>query len=252
MKTSKWSAWWPPLTAAILFIAIWQLSTDWFEIQKWMLPSPMDIVQEAVASYPRIWMHTLATVKMTVMGFAAGVTVGLSLACILHFFPFIRSAFYPFLIISQNIPIIALAPLLMLWFGFGMLPKILMIILVCFFPITLSTLNGFAQTDASMYNYMLMSGANKGQLFRKLELPHAVPFIFSGLKISAAYSVMAAFIAEWLGSNIGIGAYMIIAKSAFRADRVFIGIVVIVCLSMALFSCIVLLEKWLTRWRKIN
>ncbi|MFD2115250.1 ABC transporter permease [Paenibacillus yanchengensis] len=245
----SWKNWLLPIGAAILFLVLWQLATLIFHIPKWMLPSPVEIATEAYDSFPRLWGHTVETVRTTIVGFAAGVTVGIMLAVLLHFFPLVKITLYPFLIISQNVPIIALAPLLMLWFGFGLLPKMIMIIIVCFFPITLSTLNGFAQTDTTLYNYMLMSGANKKQLFWKLELPHAVPFLFSGLKISAVYSVMAAFIAEWLGSNIGIGAYMIIAKSAFRADRVFIGIVIIVCLSMVVYGLIVLLEKRLTRWR---
>ncbi len=236
--------------AAVLVLLIWQATTIWFNIPKWMLPSPLEVVSEALDSLSRLWTYTASTIRMTILGFLVGTTVGITLAFILHFFPWVRATFYPFLIMSQNIPIIALAPLLMIWFGLGLLPKMIMIVIVCFFPITLSTLNGFAQTDAGMYNYMLMSGATKKQLFWKLELPHAMPFLFSGLKISATYSVMSAFIAEWLGGNTGIGAYMIIAKSAFRTDRVFIGVFIIVCLSMALFACIILLEKWLTRWKR--
>ncbi|MGI2293613.1 ABC transporter permease [Paenibacillus sp. GXUN7292] len=250
MKRMRLTAWWPPVVAAVLFLILWQVSTVLFDIPKWMLPSPLEIANEAYISLPRIWMHTAATIRMTILGFIAGATAGITLAFLLHFFPFVRATFYPFLIMSQNIPIIALAPLLIIWFGLGLLPKMIMIVIVGFFPITLSTLNGFAQTDAGMYSYMQMSGATKKQLFWKLELPHAMPFLFSGLKISATYSVMAAFIAEWLGGNTGIGAYMIIAKSAFRTDRVFIGVFVIVCLSMALFACVVLLEKWLTHWKR--
>lgn len=251
MNKKKSSGWWPSAAAAFLFLLLWQAATLLLTIPDWMLPSPLAILQEGIASFPRLWFHTKFTIQLTILGFALGVGTGFSLAIILHFFPFVRTALYPFLILSQNIPIIALAPLLMLWFGYGLLPKLLMIVIVCFFPLTLSMLNGFAQTDAAMYNYMQMSGANRWQLFWKLELPYTVPFVFSGLKIASTYGVMAAFIAEWLGSNQGIGAYMIIAKSAFRADRVFLGISVIVCLSMLLFGIIALLEKRFMRWNRV-
>ncbi|GIP34411.1 ABC transporter permease [Paenibacillus sp. J2TS4] len=245
----RWNKWLPPAVAACLFLIIWQLSTVWFDVQKWILPSPVQIIQEGIAQWPRVWMHTMATLQLTLIGFAAGIGIGFITAILLHLFPLIKSACYPFLILTQNIPIIALAPLLLIWFGLGPFPRIIIIIIVCFFPVTISTLNGLKQTDTNMLRYMAMSGASKRQIFGKLELPHAIPSLFSGLKISATYSVMAAFIAEWLSASEGIGTYMRTANSAFRADRVFIGIVIIVCFSMILFGCIVLLEKWLLRWK---
>ncbi|SHE13102.1 ABC transporter permease [Chlamydia abortus] len=246
---SRWKTWLPPVGAALLFLIVWQLSTMWFDVQKWILPGPIQIVQEGITQWPRVWMHTTATIQLTLIGFASGIGIGLITAIFLHQFPWIKRALYPFLILTQNIPIIALAPLLLIWFGLGLFPRIIIIIIVCFFPVTISTLNGLRLTDANMLKFMAMSGASKRQTFWKLELPHAIPSLFSGLKISATYSVMAAFIAEWLSASEGIGTYMRTANSAFRADRVFIGIIVIVAFSMILFGCIVLLEKWFTRWK---
>lgn len=244
-----WKSVWPPLAAVILFLAVWQIAVPLFHIEKWILPSPADITKEAVAQAASLTEHTWATVKLTLLGFMIGTIVGLLTAMLLHLVPFLKAALYPLLILSQNIPTIALAPLLMIWFGFGLLPKIIVITLVCFFPVAVSTMDGLTQTDRTMMNYMRMAGAGKIQIFRKLEIPHALPSVFSGVKIAATYSVMGAVIAEWIGTDRGIGYYMMLQKSAYRTDRVFVAMAIIVILSLILFAIIALLEKLIIRWR---
>ncbi|WIV19537.1 ABC transporter permease [Paenibacillus polygoni] len=247
--SSWWKSVWPPLMAVILFLAVWQIAVPLFHIEKWILPSPADITKEAIAEAASLTQHTWATVQLTLLGFFIGTGVGLLTAMLLHLVPFLKSALYPLLILSQNIPTIALAPLLMIWFGFGLLPKIIVITLVCFFPVAVSTMDGLTQTDRGMMNYMRMAGASKAQIFRKLEVPHALPSVFSGVKIAATYSVMGAVIAEWIGTDRGIGYYMMLQKSAYRTDRVFVAMAIIVLLSLVLFAMIALLEKILVRWR---
>lgn len=250
--SSWWKSVWPPLMAVILFLAVWQIAVPLFHIEKWILPSPADITKEAIAEAASLTQHTWATVQLTLLGFFIGTGVGLLTAMLLHLVPFLKSALYPLLILSQNIPTIALAPLLMIWFGFGLLPKIIVITLVCFFPVAVSTMDGLTQTDRGMMNYMRMAGASKAQIFRKLEVPHALPSVFSGVKIAATYSVMGAVIAEWIGTDRGIGYYMMLQKSAYRTDRVFVAMAIIVLLSLILFAMIALLEKILVRWRGAN
>lgn len=214
------------------------------------LPSTINLetLEENVAleKYRGRWLMVL---KLTVFGFAIGTAIGLVIALILHLIPFLKQALYPLLILSQNIPTIALAPLLMIWFGFGLLPKLIVITLVCFFPVAVAALGGLKQTDPVMMNYMRMIGAGKGQIFAKLELPHALPSIFSGIRIAATYSVMGAIIAEWLGADKGIGYYMMLQKSGYRTDRMFVAIMIIVVLSLLMFGLIALLEKWFVRWK---
>lgn len=248
-KTSWIRAVWPPLAAVFLLLVIWQVATHLFELPKWVLPSPADIVREGIASLDTIRGHAVSTLRLTLLGFAIGTAVGLIVSFMLHAFKPLKAALYPLIILSQNIPMIALAPLLMIWFGFGLFPKIVVITLVCFFPIVVATLNGLLQTDAAMLNYMKMVGATKRQIFFKLELPYALPSLFAGLKISAAYSVMGAIIGEWLGTEKGLGMYMLLQKSAFRTDRVFVSIVLIVALSLVIFGIIAWLEKRLIRWK---
>ncbi|OBZ10591.1 nitrate ABC transporter permease [Bacillus sp. FJAT-27264] len=246
---SSWKQIWPPIVAVVFFLAVWQLAVSFFDIEKWILPSPRDIGHEFADNPAGIWDHTLATLKLTLIGFPIGTSVGLVVALLLHLMPWAKRAFYPLLILSQNVPSIALGPLLVIWFGFGLLPKMVLITLVCFFPVAVAAMGGLAQSDRVMLNYMKMAGASKWQIFTKLELPHSLPAIFSGVKISATYAVMGAVVAEWIGSDKGIGYYMQLQKSAYRTDRMFVAIVIVVLLSLVLFAIIALLEKWLVRWK---
>ena len=238
-----------PILVIVALLLIWEASSRIFDIPAWLLPAPTVIVQEGVAGWTNYQHHLLSTIRLSLIGFAIGVTVGLVVAISLHLLPTVKQAFYPLLILSQNIPIIVLAPLLVIWFGFGVMPKLIVITLVCFFPIAVSTLDGFRQTSYELLHYMQMAGASKHQIFTKLELPHALPAIFSGLKIAATYSVMGAVISEWLGANQGIGVYMTLAQSSFRTDRVFVAIFFIMVLCMIFFGIIIALERLLIKGR---
>ncbi|PWU67576.1 ABC transporter permease [Gracilibacillus dipsosauri] len=241
---------WLPISVIAIMLFIWELSTRIFQIPDWILPAPTVIIQEALNNWPNYSHHIFSTIQLTILGLVMGIVVGLTVAVILHLLPKVREAVYPIMILSQNVPIIVLAPLLVIWFGFGMTPKLLIIILVCFFPIAVATIDGLRQTSPELIHYMKMTGATKQQIFRKLELPHALPAIFSGLKISATYSVMGAVISEWLGANQGIGVYMTLASSSFRTDRVFVAILFIMILCLFFFAIILICEKALIKWRK--
>ncbi|HEY2420454.1 MAG TPA: ABC transporter permease, partial [Neobacillus sp.] len=238
---------WRPLLVLLLLFIVWETVVTISRIPNWLLPTPTKIFYEGLIGWSNFYPHLLSTIKLSLLGFSLGLLIGLLTAILLHLLPFIRESIYPLLIISQNIPIIVLAPLLVIWFGFGLLPKMIVITLVCFFPITVAALDGFKQTSNELKHYMIMAGASNKQLFWKLELPYALPSLFSGLKISATYSVMGAVISEWLGAKDGIGVYMTLASSSFRTDRVFVAIFSIVTLSLLFFSIIVLIERWLVR-----
>lgn len=240
----------------IIFIAfllsIWELIVRFADVPHWLLPAPSAILKEGFQSYDTFLPHALATVQLAILGLAIGILCGLTVAVILHRFTFIRELFYPILIMSQNVPVLVLAPLLIIWFGFGLLPKLIIICLVCFFPIVISAMDGFRQTSPELRYYFEMIGATKAQTFWKLEWPYAYPAIFSGIKIAATYSVMGAVIAEWLGAKKGIGVYMTLAQSSFRTDRVFVAIFAIVFLSLLLFSVIRLIEKLVVKGRGLH
>ncbi len=235
--------------AIILLFIIWEVTVRIADIPAWLLPSPTRVGSEAIAVWPTFQEHLTSTVYLTLLGFSIGCGIGLLVAVGLHLIPVLRESVYPLLILSQNIPIIVLAPLLVVWFGFGLLPKMIVITLVCFFPVAVAALDGFRQTGNELKHYMQMAGATKMQIFRKLEWPHSLPSIFSGLKISATYSVMGAVISEWLGAKQGVGVFMTLASSSFRTDRVFVAIFAIMLLSLIFFALIIALEKWLIKWR---
>ncbi|WP_445488633.1 ABC transporter permease [Niallia sp. 03133] len=234
---------WRPILVLLLLFIVWEAAVHIFLIEAWILPSPLNILKEMFQSWNSFSIHLLSTTQLALFGFIIATICGLGMAIALHRIPFLRKSFYPLLILSQNIPTIVLAPLLIIWFGFGILPKLIIIILICFFPITIACLDGFRQTSNELKHYMIMSGSNRRQLFWKLEWPYALPSIFSGLKISATYSVMGAVISEWLGTKQGVGVYMKLASSSFRTDRVFVAIFAIMLLSMLFFLIIRLLEK---------
>jgi ABC-type nitrate/sulfonate/bicarbonate transport system permease component len=239
---------WPPIVAVIVLLSIWELAVYVLSIDQWFLPSPSGVVREAYLSWPRLWLHTSATIEKCLLGFAVGISVGLFIGVIMHIWKPVKLALSPLLIISQNVPSIILAPLFIVWFGYGLFPKVLVVALVCFFPIAVSMTTGLAETDKSLYNYMRMIGAKRRQIFFKLELPYSLPFLFSGLKISATYSVMGAVIAEWLGSSVGLGYYMTLSSSGYRNDRVFAAVFIIIILSLTMFMIIGLLQKMFVRW----
>ncbi|MGO4543803.1 ABC transporter permease [Paenibacillus sp. 2TAB23] len=248
-KKSAWSKLWPPAALLIMLLAGWQ-AASWLELfDEWLIPSPVSIVNEAIQIWPRLMEHTEATVQLTLIGFVGGSAVGFVLAALLHLIPGVRTAVYPLLVLSQNIPVIAIAPILTMLLGYGLLPKALLVIMVCFFPITVAMLDGLMNTDAQLRNYLQMIGISRLQLFWKLELPHAVVHLFSGLKIAASYSVLSAVVAEWLGTNKGLGAFMLISSKGFMPDRVFAAVFIIVALSLTQFGLVTLAERLIIRWR---
>ncbi|PLR92555.1 ABC transporter permease [Bacillus sp. T33-2] len=249
MKRMKLKGW-RPFFVLLLLLIIWEVSVKKAEVPGWLLPAPSVIFTEGLNGWAGFQTHLISTVKLALVGFLIGSAIGIGFAVVLHLLPFVRESVYPLLILSQNVPVIVLAPLLVIWFGFGILPKMIVITLVCFFPITVAALDGFKQTPAELKHYMKMAGATDGQVFRKLELPHALPSIFSGLKISATYSVMGAVISEWLGAKQGIGVYMTLASFSFRTDRVFVAIFAIIAISILFFGGIAWTEHQLAGWKR--
>ena len=166
--------------------------------------------------------------------------------------PWLRRARYPLLVTSQTIPILALAPLLIIWFGFGMTPKVIIVALFCFFPIAINTADGLSSADPELLSLLRAMGASRGQIWRKVRLPASLPYFFSGLRIAAAYCIVGAIIGEWVGGNLGLGIYMLRSSNAFKTEQVFAAIVVSSLLSLALFGLVYLAERLLLPWYLTN
>jgi ABC-type nitrate/sulfonate/bicarbonate transport system permease component len=222
----------------------WSSITYFGNFTVWQLPSPIVVGKELWQSIhsSSYLIDVRATFFIASTGFLLSILVGVGIATLLHFSPLLKKLVMPSLLLSQNIPIIVLAPLLVIWLGFGITAKLVVVVLVCFFPITIAMVDAFDQVDRNLKRYLEMAGATKWEKFVSLSFPSAIPVLFSSCKVSATYSVMGAVVAEWLGTEHGLGMIMTQAASSFRTDRVFVAIIFIVLLSACFFFLIWLAE----------
>lgn len=239
-----------PIVFQLIILFIWQIAIDKWKVPQYILPSPKDIIITLAKVVPNITEHIYATLYAALIGFIISIIVALILAILMDNVKIIKKCIYPILVVSQTIPIIALAPLFVIWFGFGILPKIIVVILVCFFPIVISLIDGLDSVDTDMVNLLKTMGASKFQIFTMVKLPASTVNFFSGLRIAATYSIMGAVIGEWLGGDKGLGVYMIRAKNSYALDKVFAVIIIIVLLSMGLFGLLYLLQYYFTPWSR--
>lgn len=240
---------WPPLLVLALLLLIWEAAVRLWNVEPWLLPAPSRIMLDAWEARERLAGHTLATLRLTLLGFAGGTAAGFALAALLHLLPVLRSGVYPLLLLSQNVPLIALGPLLVVMLGFGLLPKLLLVMLVCFFPVCIAMLGGLGGSDPALDRYLRMIGAGRWRRFVSLELPGSVTHLFSGLKLAASYSVTSAVVAEWIGSDKGIGIFILLSSKGFKTSLVFAGVVIVVLLSLLLFAAVSGTERLALRWR---
>ncbi|MBC5627859.1 ABC transporter permease [Clostridium sp. NSJ-6] len=241
-----------PIIFSISLIIIWELIIKVLEIEKYIMPAPSDIIKALYENFGAMMPHIIATLFESVVGFGIAVLLALILAIIMDLLPMVKKAIYPVFIISQTVPVIALAPLFIIWFGFGALPKIIVVVIVCFFPIVISISDGLEGVDKDLINHFKLMGASKLKRFFHLKLPYGIINFFSGLRIAATYSIMGAVIGEWLGGDKGLGVYMTRARSTYALDKMFAAIVVIVLMSMIMFYIIGKVEKVLTPWNREN
>jgi len=242
----------PPLVFLILLIAIWEITGRAFNIPDHILPAPSSIGKALLNNMPLLWLHTKMTFIAASVGLVLAVIVALALSVLMNRVEIIKRIFYPLLVISQTVPIIALIPIMIIWFGFGLLPKILVVILVCFFPLSVNLTEGLENVDGELIDLLKVMKAGPWRIFKSVQLPSVLPYFFSGLKISATYSVMGAVIAEWLGARAGLGIYMTRAMHSYSYSSFFAAIFIVVLLSMSLFKLTELLA-WLSMpWNRIK
>lgn len=217
-------------------------------VPAYMLPSPIDVVKAFADNFSIMMKQAAVTLQETLYGLLIGIAIAFVIASLMDRFTMINKALYPVLVVTQTIPTIAIAPLLVLWMGFGMAPKITLVVITTFFPIAIGLLNGFQSVDEDAINLMRSMGARRLQIFRIIKLPNATASFFSGLRISAAYAVVGAVVSEWLGGFEGLGVYMTRVKKAYAFDKMFAVIVFISAISLVLMGIVVLLEKISMPW----
>ncbi|MHA6795080.1 ABC transporter permease [Pseudonocardia bannensis] len=238
----------PPLLVVALLLGGWQWFVTVNDVRPQVLPSPLRVVEQGWEFRDVIWANTVPTLQVTAVGFAVSLVLGWALAILVDFSPWLRRALVPLLVASQTLPIIAIAPLLIIWFGFGLLPKVVVIALVTFFPIAIGLIEGFASTDREASNLLRSMGGGRWKEFRYVRLPGAMPYFFTALRIGITYAVTGAIFAEYVGARAGLGIFMNLQKNSFRTDLVLAAVVVTATISVVLFGLTYLVQRLVIPW----
>ena len=239
---------WPPALVLALLIALWQLLGTGSSGAN--LPTPVLVVKSTWEDRSNLWPAAWTTTKEAVLGVAVAIVLALVLALAIDWSRVARRSIYPLMVGSQTLPIIVLAPLVVIWFGFGPLPKIALVALFTFFAVAVGLVQGLASADPDAMDLLRTMGASRVQLLLRVRLPNAIPQFFTGLKVAITYSYVSAIVAELVGAQQGLGVYMTTAKNAFRIDLVFGAVLVTAFLTLALFGVVVALERLATPWRR--
>lgn len=234
----------------VFLLLLWQVLSISGLIPDFMLPSPKQVVEAFCREFPVLISHSCVTLSEAFLGLGLGIAMSFALALLMERFSPIRKSVYPLLVISQTIPVVAIAPLLVLWLGYGTAPKITLVVMTCFFPITVALLGGFGSADRDAILLLRAMGANEWQVWWHVKLPAAIPSFFSGLKISVSYSVVSAVIAEWLGGSSGLGVYMTRVRKAYAFDKMFAVIFWVILISLLLIWLVNVLERKAKPWEK--
>ena len=242
---SKYSA----LILGVIILVIWELAAVMGWLPQFIIPAPSEILMSFISQREVLFHNSLITLIQALVGLFFGIILAFILAIGMDNISLVRKAIYPYLIVSQTIPTVAIAPILVLWLGYGMLPKVVLVILTTLFPIVINILEGFSSVDKDAVNLLGLMGANYWQILYHVKLPASLSFFFSGLKISVSYAFVGSVIAEWLGGFEGLGVYMIRAKNAFSYSNMFAAIVVISAVSLILLGIVSFVERWVTPWQ---
>ncbi|RDY24254.1 ABC transporter permease [Romboutsia maritimum] len=232
-----------PILTFLFILVVWQICVGAYDIPQYILPAPTEIIEVFIKDYKNLYEHTLITLNEATLGFIIAIILSLIIGIAMDFIPILKKCIYPIMVVSQTIPTITIAPLLVIWFGFDILPKIIMVALTCFFPILISFVDGIENIDKDYLNLFKTMHSNKLNTFIHLKFPMAMDKFFSGLKISATYAVVAATVAEWLGGTKGLGVYMVRSKSAYALDKVFSSTILVVIFSLVFVGIIQIIKK---------
>jgi NitT/TauT family transport system permease protein/putative hydroxymethylpyrimidine transport system permease protein len=239
---------WRSLALLIVLLGIWELYVDLGGADPLILPAPHAVAQSLYEDRSLLWSNFLVTAQEVVLGIALAAVAGLALAVIIHLSPTLRRALYPLLVASQTVPVPIIAPVLVLWLGFGILPKLVVIALVSFFSIVVTTLAGFAAVDPDLLKLMRTFDASRLQTFRRIELPSALPNVFTGAKIAVAVAVIGAVFAEQAGANSGLGYLFEQSIPQLLTARAYAAVVILSGFAIALFALLTLAERMALPW----
>lgn len=239
-----------PSVGALLGVGAWYAAATWGGLGADVLPSPLRVVQQGWGDRAALWDNTLPTLRATLFGFAFSLVLGFALSVLVDSSTLLRQALMPLLVVTQTLPLIAIAPLVVLWFGFGLLPKVLLVAFVTFFPLVVAFVEGYASTDRDAQVLLRSMGAGRLRIFWSLRLPSALPFFFAGLRIAITYAVVGAIFAEYAGAESGLGIYMLSQKNSFRTDLVLASVGVSAVLTLVLYGATFVVERLALPWTR--
>ena len=237
-----------PAAFALTMLGLWQLYASVSDIRESSLPKPTQVVDSLWTTRELLIENAWVTVQEILAGYAAAILVGVGLAILIRTSKVVERAIYPWLVVSQMVPIPAIAPIIVIWTGFDIRPKIIVIALVSFFPIAVNTIDGLKAVDPNLLKLLRTLRAGSWQRFRKAQLPAALPFVFSGLKVAAAFSVIGAVFAEWVGASEGLGHLILVLNNQTATTEMFAVIIVLALIGITLFAIVSLIERLLLPW----
>jgi putative hydroxymethylpyrimidine transport system permease protein len=241
-------SWWRTLLVLVVLLGIWELYVDLGGAAPLILPPPHAVAQSLYVNRGLLWSSFLVTAEEILLGLLVAAIAGLLLACVMHFFATLRRAVYPLLVASQTIPIPMLAPVLVLWLGFGILPKLVVVAVVSFFSIVVTTLAGFAAVDPDLIKLMRTFDAPRRRVFWMVELPSALPNVFTGAKIAVVVAVIGGLFAEQAGASSGLGYLFDQSINQLLTARAYATVVVLSAFAIALFALLTLAERLTVPW----
>jgi putative hydroxymethylpyrimidine transport system permease protein len=241
--------WLAPMLVIAAVIGAWEALARGGAVEDYLLPAPSEVVRALYEDRSLLASDAWVTAREVLLGFALAVAAGLAVAVALHLSPLLRRAFYPLVVASQAVPVIVVAPILVIWFGFGIVPKLIVIALICFFPIVVNTLDGLRSVDPAQVKMLRTMDASRIGVFRHVELPSALPYLFSGAKVAVAVAVIGAVFGELVGSDAGLGHAIQIGTAQLLTARVFAAVLILSLMAIALFALVAALERLLIPWK---
>jgi len=232
------------ISVVAILLFFWQYNP----LPEYVLPRPASVVKEIVQTAPLIWRHTMVTLYESLMGYLLSFVFGIAIAALMYLVPNVGRSLLPVLVFTQTIPVVVIAPIIVIWFGFGVSTKIGTVAFLCFFPITINAYDGFRTVDPDSLDLFKAYKASWYQRMKFLLLPHALPYIFSGMKVAITYAITAAVVAEWMGAEMGLGIYLIRALNSFKVERVFAGILVIIAFTLGFFYVLDRFSRRIAPW----
>jgi putative hydroxymethylpyrimidine transport system permease protein len=240
---------WPPLALLAVAVSVWELVVRVAHVPDYLFPAPTAVVSSLVGDAGLLGRATLVTVREIVLGYLLAVAVAVAIAVVLHFSAALRRALLPILVLSQTVPTVLLAPILAILLGYGIEPKLVVVAVVCFFPIVVNAVDGLRSADPELVRMMRTLHGDRLGIFRRIELPGALPAMFSGARVAATYAAVGAVFGEWAGSSSGLGFVILQAQPALETARIFAAVVILSALALTLYALVTLAERLLVPWQ---